>query len=77
MIKTKKKLGMSTFAACVIGVAAYAGSALAVRPHDPPACPDVYAPVICSNGYVYGNGCYAFLAGATNCVPYTDPGSES
>lgn len=33
-------------------------------------CPDVYAPVICSNGQVYGNGCYAGKAGATGCVPY-------
>jgi hypothetical protein len=33
-------------------------------------CPDVYDPVICSNGQVYGNACYAGKAGATGCVPY-------
>lgn len=33
-------------------------------------CPDVYDPVICSNGQVYGNSCYAGRAGATGCVPY-------
>jgi hypothetical protein len=33
-------------------------------------CPDVYAPVICSNGRVYSNSCYAGRAGATGCVPY-------
>jgi hypothetical protein len=33
-------------------------------------CPDIYAPVICSNGHIYPNGCYASLAHATNCVPY-------
>ncbi|HEX4964071.1 MAG TPA: hypothetical protein VF173_24815 [Thermoanaerobaculia bacterium] len=35
-------------------------------------CIDVYAPVICSNGYIYGNGCYAWLACATDCVPYNN-----
>jgi hypothetical protein len=33
-------------------------------------CPDVYQPVICSNGVVYSNACYASLACATDCVPY-------
>jgi hypothetical protein len=36
-------------------------------------CPDVWSPVICSNGAVYGNSCYAYLACATDCVPYGDP----
>jgi len=35
-------------------------------------CPDVWAPVICSNGVVYSNGCYAAKAKAKNCVPYGD-----
>lgn len=35
-------------------------------------CPDVYAPVICSNGRVYSNSCYASRAGATGCVPYAN-----
>ncbi|HEV2844846.1 MAG TPA: hypothetical protein VG477_08375 [Thermoanaerobaculia bacterium] len=33
-------------------------------------CPDVYSPVICSNGQVYGNGCYAYVACAEDCVPH-------
>jgi len=33
-------------------------------------CPDVWNPVICSNGQVYSNLCYANLAHAKNCVPY-------
>jgi hypothetical protein len=33
-------------------------------------CPDVYSPVRCSNGQVYANGCHAWLACATDCVPY-------
>jgi hypothetical protein len=35
-------------------------------------CLDVYDPVICSNGVIYGNGCYAYRACATGCVPYGD-----
>lgn len=35
-------------------------------------CPDVWNPVICSNGQVYSNQCYANLAHAKNCVPYGD-----
>jgi hypothetical protein len=31
------------------------------------ACLDVYMPVLCSNGIVYSNGCYASLACQTNC----------
>ncbi|HVR97958.1 MAG TPA: hypothetical protein VMW27_15170 [Thermoanaerobaculia bacterium] len=36
----------------------------------PVDCPLNYAPVICSNGVVYGNSCHAEAAGATGCVPY-------
>ena len=32
-------------------------------------CPDVYAPVTCSNGHTYSNSCVASCAGATGCVP--------
>jgi hypothetical protein len=35
-------------------------------------CPDVWNPVICSNGQIYSNGCYANLAHATGCVPWGD-----
>jgi len=54
------------------------GTALAKKPVPPPPpkgdcnCPDVYAPVICSNGTVYSNLCQAGCAGATGCVPYGD-----
>ena len=41
------------------------------RPLPPPTdCPLNYAPVICSNGQVYSNSCFASAAGATDCVPY-------
>jgi hypothetical protein len=39
----------------------------------PTACPENYAPVICSDGVVYSNSCFASAAGATGCVPYADP----
>jgi hypothetical protein len=32
-------------------------------------CPDVYAPVKCSNGVTYSNSCRASCAHATGCVP--------
>jgi hypothetical protein len=35
-------------------------------------CTDIYDPVICSDGEVYGNACYAYVACATGCVPYDD-----
>src|SRR5262245_61502670 len=38
------------------------------------ACADVYIPVICSDGVVYSNSCYAYVACATGCVPYGDSG---
>lgn len=33
-------------------------------------CLDVWQPVICSDGNVYSNSCYAYRACATGCVPY-------
>ena len=33
-------------------------------------CLDVWQPVICSNGVVYSNSCYAYVACATGCTPY-------
>lgn len=35
-------------------------------------CLDVWRPVICSNGQIYSNDCYAAKACATGCVPYYD-----
>ena len=33
-------------------------------------CTENYDPVICSNGRVYSNACFASLDCATGCVPY-------
>lgn len=35
-------------------------------------CPDIYAPVKCSNGVTYPNQCRANCAHAKNCVPTGD-----
>lgn len=37
-------------------------------------CADIWDPVICSDGVVYGNACYAYRECATGCVPYGDGG---
>ena len=50
----------------VLGVVATATVALA----GPKVCPQIYAPVICDNGRVYPNQCYADRNNARNCVPY-------
>jgi hypothetical protein len=41
-------------------------------PFDPSNCPQNYAPVICSDGLIYGNSCEAESYGATGCVPWSD-----
>jgi len=51
-------------------------NAEAARPIGPIACGpkyclDVWDPVICSNGVVYSNACYAARACATGCGPVT------
>jgi hypothetical protein len=41
-------------------------------PREGILCPALYDPVICSDGVVYSNSCYASVACATGCVPYGD-----
>jgi hypothetical protein len=53
----------------VFGVFALAAPAHAVFGGGHCICPDVYAPVTCSNGVTYSNGCVASCAHATGCVP--------
>lgn len=57
------------FAATVLGVILYGTSAHAAKPPGF-ECPDVWNPVICNNGVVYSNDCYARRAGARGCVAY-------
>jgi hypothetical protein len=65
------KLCLATvLAAGALSSAASSAEAVAQCPRQGIQCTDVYNPVICSNGQVYGNGCYAYIACATGCVPY-------
>jgi len=69
----KKNLTKLTLALALAGVAVSFG----VRPAQAVCgggilCPDVWDPVICSNGQIYSNSCYAKAACATGCVPYRD-----
>ena len=54
----------------ILGSVAVAIASLSVASAGPPVCPQIYAPVICDNGKVYPNQCYADRAHAHNCVPY-------
>jgi hypothetical protein len=59
-----------------LGVLAASTVFAAKKPPPPPPpppkgeclCPDVYDPVICSNGITYSNFCQAGCAGATGCT---------
>jgi hypothetical protein len=54
------------------GVLSTAVSALAGGGGGGINCPDVWNPVLCPNGQVYSNACYAGLAKQRNCVPFGD-----
>lgn len=51
-------------------VAAKGGKGGSTCPRQGIYCLDVWNPVICSDGNVYSNSCYAYVACATGCVPY-------
>ena len=57
-----------------LGVLAASTVFAAKKPPPPPPpkgeclCPDVFDPVICSDGNTYSNFCQAGCAGATGCV---------
>jgi len=53
----------------VLGVFALAAPAHARFGGGNCICPDVYAPVTCSNGITYSNACVASCNHATGCVP--------
>ncbi len=76
----KSSIPVHTLSKCslVAGIVAVIATA-AVSLADPPFvvgcwrdinCLDVWNPVICSDGKVYSNSCYAYRACATGCVPY-------
>lgn len=65
-----KRIRPTVKLAVVLGLALVASAAPRSEARPPVFCPDVYAPVRCSDGNVYSNSCYAAAAGATGCVPY-------
>lgn len=70
-----KKLSLKLTLAAALTVAALsvpAPSQAVSNCPRPILCPDVYNPVICSDGVIYSNSCYAYRACATGCVPYGD-----
>ena len=74
----RKRLPVVTIALLTFLLAAivFGSIAYAFRPPLIPCfpkniyCLDVWDPVICSNGVVYSNDCYARRACATGCVPW-------
>ena len=66
------------YAACATGCVPYGdgGPILLAAPKDcppkPKFCPMLWAPVICDNGKVYPNQCYADKKCAQGCVPYDE-----
>lgn len=73
-MKNGNKLSAACLAVGVIAIVATATSALGAKVGGggcgPRNCLDVWKPVICPNGQVYSNDCYAARACQTNCVPY-------
>lgn len=71
MKKLVSRLGAEAIALTIItAIGVGANTATARGPCGPRNCLDVWNPVICSNGVVYSNSCYAARACATGCVPY-------
>ncbi|HKQ62828.1 MAG TPA: hypothetical protein VJS92_16165 [Candidatus Polarisedimenticolaceae bacterium] len=70
----RRVLGSLVAAALAVAFVAFALTVFTATPAvaviKPCICPDVYAPVICSNGVVYSNSCRASCAHATGCHPY-------
>ncbi len=64
------KVGMVGVVGTVILVATSASNASLRGPCFKGNCLDVWRPVICPNGQVYSNSCYAARACQSNCVPW-------
>lgn len=68
----KRSIAMSLVVAVLFAAAAVlvtAVSATGAQAAPTCNCPDVFAPVICSNGRAYDNYCYARCDHAKQCVP--------
>jgi len=71
-VKRTSQVLLASFVGLVVVAALSALSSEAKGKGGPPLCPDIYAPVICDNGKVYPNQCWADRNHAKNCVPYGD-----
>lgn len=69
MFRRTVKLVFGSAIATVVFAAAFTLSAPAHAVIGHCICPDVYAPVKCSNGRTYPNACVASCNRATGCVP--------
>ena len=65
-----KRTSLFAVKAAVFAAAAVSMLWVSSATAGPKLCPQIYAPVICDNGKVYPNQCYADKAHAQNCVPY-------
>ena len=68
-----KRVAWVVLAFVVVTALAVAASSTAFAAKKPPSgpsclCPDVFDPVICSDGITYSNFCQAGCAGATGCT---------
>jgi len=69
----RRWVSVAMFVAVSAGlIALVPGAPAEAKGGGPKLCPEIYAPVICDNGKVYPNQCYADRAHAKNCVPYGD-----
>lgn len=71
--KLMSKLALALALTSAIGVGSASIADAKCKPNPNAICPFIYAPVICSNGQVYSNQCFADAACATGCVPYNNP----
>jgi hypothetical protein len=72
MIRRTIKIVFASALATVFAAGLFALSAPARAVSGNCICPDIYAPVKCSNGVTYPNACRASCAHAKNCVPTGD-----
>jgi hypothetical protein len=72
MVRRIVKIAVSTAVAATFALGIVALFAPAQAAFGGCLCPDIYAPVRCSNGKTYPNACVAGCNKAKNCVPTGD-----
>lgn len=74
MQNRNRTISKGIFAATMLGALGLGLTALSTEAEAFPGpispCPFIYAPVVCDDGNVYTNQCFADGAGATGCIPY-------